>query len=233
MSDFSLSASRVKSLTECKRKFYHQYIIKDLPFEGNAFTDLGTAIHDVLENWRHDPSLSKADLIGDFTQRFKPTSNFSWLVNDGYKIISNVSPKKVFLGKLVGTEVGFEETYDDDLFVRGFIDKVEEVNGEIVITDYKTNRKIEPNLYHHQIAVYDLAASRLYPDMPKRYELYYVRHDKVVPIRIRKDFHKETEKSLHNVRQYVEDNKENPLVWDKLKKRSYICKYCPLADKCW
>jgi RecB family exonuclease len=230
-----LSASRLKLLSECKKKFYHQYILKDLPYVSSPFAEMGTAAHEALELYRkHYPEMSRKELVQVFKAKFNPDPDFGWLVSQGSRMLYKLDLNKVVLGELVDVEYPFEIDIDG-LTVKGVIDKIEYIaeTDTLVVTDYKTNKAIEPDKYFTQIAVYDMVMENIFPDSKKEYELFYLRHNKVIPFKFSDGFHKQTQEAAHNVATYVVENENDSGAWTKMEKQDPMCKYCPLAQSCW
>jgi CRISPR/Cas system-associated exonuclease Cas4 (RecB family) len=227
-----ISASRIKTLTECKKMFYHKYVLEDLVDEDSPFAQLGTAIHKVLEIYRPNPTMPKKSMIGIFHKEFNPPPRYDWLKKDGYRMIWKMDMSKIVLGELLSVELEFEEEIDGVVY-RGIIDKVERVDDEIVVTDYKTNKEAKPEIYYPQLAIYDLVVSKLYPGFKRRHELLYLRHNKSIPIVFPEQQILETKEVTQNVNSFVLENANDPSAWPRLDKKEKCCAYCPLAKSCW
>jgi ATP-dependent helicase/nuclease subunit B len=226
------SASRLKTLSECKKRFYHQYIVKDLPEETSPFAQMGDAIHKVLEVWRKNPEMSRKQLVGMYAGLFKPDKEWDWLRRQGFHLIWKLDQKRIFLGELVGCEIEFE-TEINGINFKGIIDKVEKVDDIYIVTDYKTNKSIEPELYYHQLGVYDIAMEHMYPSTNRRYELFYLRHNKVVPLTFNDGFHEKMHEKIASTYTTIMENAGDVSFWPQLEKRAPACSYCPLSKACW
>lgn len=226
-----ISASRIKLLLECKKKFYHRYVTGKLEDESGPHAQLGTAIHKVLEIYRENPSLTKQQLIGILNKNFDAKAE-QFLFKEGCRMIWKLDPRQIFLGELVGVEKEFEEVIEG-IPVRGIIDKIEKVGDEFVVTDYKTNKKVEPTDYHHQLALYDVVMEKLYPGTQRRYELFYVRHGQSVEMKFSPEQAEQMIGSVTRIMHYVKENAENPAEFPKLPNRAPMCRYCPLQNSCW
>lgn len=228
-----LSASRIKVLDDCKLLFYRKYIVKDLPEDlGSPFADMGKAVHKALEVYRQNPAITRKELIAIFDADFKPTKSHEFLIKEGRSVLYRLDFNKVVIGELISVEFTFEEKFGNVL-IRGVVDKMEYVDDTIVITDYKTNKEIEPEHYLHQLAIYDLAMERLYPGIKRKFELFYVRHNKVVPFEFLPDYWKKTDIAVTRTIQMITENQDNPSKWPKLKEKKPVCSYCPLIKQCW
>ena len=208
----SLSASRIKILDDCKKLFYRKYITKNLPEEETSpFAELGGAVHKVLEIYRENLDMSRRDMVAILNKEFNPSHQFGFLKKQGYQILYKLDLKKVVLGELVAVELDFKDEFGG-VTMRGIVDKVELVDGTLVITDYKTNKVPEPDQYVHQLAIYDMAMNRIYPDVPKKYELFYVRHNKVYDFSFPDDYPERVERAIENTAKTITENETNSMA---------------------
>ena len=229
----SLSASRLKLLSECKKQFYHRYIAEDLEYVESPFAEMGKAVHYALELYRkHYPNMTRNQMVNVYNRTFEPSKEFSWLKKQGFGVLWKLDLNKVVLGELVDVEFQFEFNLEG-ILIKGVIDKLELVDNTLIITDYKTNKLIEPEKYFIQLAIYDLAVRKFFPEAKRSYELFYVRHNKVIPFNFTEDFYKKTEETAHNAMRYISENKDDPSVWIKMNKKESMCNYCPLINSCW
>ncbi len=189
-----LSASMMKTWLQCKRKFYCNYVLKEYNPPQEHFT-LGLAVHSVLEevnkSIKKNPRSLNAFEIEDYIQLFRDTAAKNFVLNTslfevGEEILRSelIKPNKE---ELLGIEMEFDLTTPEGVRIYGFMDKVVKIDDTTVkIIDYKTSQNpmsYEDARTDEQIAMYDLAVSMLYPDIPKRIvELHYVRTDDRVSI---------------------------------------------------
>lgn len=234
--DWSWSASRIKTLNTCKRQFYHTYITESIRDEEDGpFAILGTAIHTALEAYRLNPKMPKQSkkgpsIIGEFDKAFT-LGRKHFLYMEGIKILQQLDYSKVIVGELIGVE----EKFDTEIFgyrVRGMIDKIERVDDTIVVTDYKTNKSIEPETYITQLAIYDEIIKQRYPNLQRKHELFYVRHNRVLPFQFKEE-NDALRQILETSANIVESCGDDESKWPQLKKKAPLCNYCPLKDTCW
>lgn len=227
-----ISASKIKTLQDCKKLFYHTYIAKDLPeTEDGIYAQLGSGLHKVLEVWRHDPSLTRREMVGIFRENFPPGKDH-YLFKEACGMIYDLDLKKIKRGDLIATEKEFE-TEISGVKVKGVIDKLEKVGNKILVTDYKTNKQIEPAEYIHQLAIYDAIVEQWYPDIEREHELLYLRHNKSVAFTFTDIGRQNLVGILNTVNEMVDKNAENKLAWPKINTKAKQCSYCPFAKECW
>ena len=189
-----LSASRIKTLQTCSWTYYANYVLK-LPQKNNSGAMRGTIAHlvfEVLSNPRHEKYVKKIIKAGtckkvksvwklifknakkmslDLDEIVKPIKKEGDMTN--LKCIDTmiqVGLKYDFINeqKLIGSEWAFDITNESPKYrILGFVDRLVEDNGTLVIRDYKSSKKtfsgeeLESNL---QSMMYSLAARNKYPD---------------------------------------------------------------------
>lgn len=229
------SASRIKALSECKHFFYRKYVIKDLlnvPENNSPYALLGKALHKTLEEWRKNPTMDKRFMINVFLNNF-PLGKNHFLFKEGYSIICGLELKYIKRGKLVATEFDFE-TNIDGIVYKGVIDKIEKIDeNKLLITDYKSNKTINPEEYIHQLAIYDMALEDKFPGLIREHELYYLRFNKSIPFNFTNKSHEKIKKMFQTIDKYVSEYHDKPEKWPKLATKENICLYCPLNNECW
>ena len=225
------SASRIKSISDCKKYFYHRYVLKDMKDESNPYAKLGTALHSVLEEWRPEPTADVKTLVASYKKHMDKDN--AWVYSDGRRILMNLNLNKLICGELVGVELAFEETIEGFPIV-GVIDKVEKLeDGTLLVTDYKSNQKMETVEYLPQLAVYDLAMEHLYPGSKRIMSLFYLRYNKEFRFSFTEETRKRILKSFESTRVAVFEKHDDPTFWEKMPSKGKNCSYCPLQKECW
>ena len=226
------SASRIKSLSDCKKYFYHRYVKKDLVDESSPYAQLGTALHSVLEVWRPNPTTDMKWMVNEYNKHMSK-KDFPWIYSEGRQILLNLQLKKLIRGELVQVELGFEETIQGYPIV-GYIDKVERLeDGTLLVTDYKSNKKMETIDYLPQLAVYDLAMEHLYPGSKRIMALHYLRYNKEHQFSFTEETRTRILDSFENAKVSVAEHHDNPMFWEKMPKKGKNCSYCPMKKECW
>lgn len=181
--DFSYS--RLDTYMSCPAKYFYSYIQKE-PRQFGPAAALGNIVHAALEN-----SLEANQPIDYRTLKQEYISNIpKWdpdqliprdLIDVGHVIIDefydqnvdahfNIYEKELAFNFIIGS-----------YSINGFIDRVDVVDNQVRITDYKTGKwevaikDVPTNL---QLGIYALAASIIFPDKEIYAELYYLRSGK-------------------------------------------------------
>lgn len=226
------SASRVKTLNDCQKLFYHKYILQDLLDDDGPYAMLGTALHKVLEIWRPNPTLSRREMVGLFNQHF-PLGNKHYLFKEGCSIIYGLETNRLIRGDLVSTEFEFDLTFNGRP-VKGIIDKIERTGeNKLLVTDYKSNKTIVPEEYIHQLAIYDAALEQKFPGTEREHELYFLRFNKSVPFKFTKESWDKVDTIFASIDNLIVENQDKPGNWAQLPTQTKVCSFCPLKSECW
>jgi ATP-dependent helicase/DNAse subunit B len=178
--DFSYS--RIDTYLYCPAKYFYSYITKE-PRTFAPYAVLGNIIHSVLENvLENNKQLDIDELQKEYQSNkeiYDPDSLISNdLIGAGKVMIDeffdlhmekefNIYAKELEFNMIIGS-------YN----IRGYIDRVDIVNDDIHIIDYKSGKKevaakdVPSNL---QLGIYALALSDMFPDKNITASLYYLR----------------------------------------------------------
>lgn len=169
----------------CKAKYFYQYIAKE-PRGFGAAALLGNVVHQVLENALEDGMVVKEELVEAFADEFGDALfelDKDGIITEEMQIVGmhmltefvdrhkgeklTVSHKELAFEIVVGTAL-----------IRGFIDRVDEIDGRVIITDYKSGsyevakKDIPKNL---QLGVYALVAEKMFPGKDIYAQMYYLK----------------------------------------------------------
>ena len=229
-----ISASAVKTYTQCPRKYYFTYINK-LPKKKWPHIELGNFVHDVLESFHN-------------TLRDSPKDPSEWgalLKIICRKEVSNHNLTKeqmgvakemlaTYLSKLredglpnvLFNEKEFVIDLPGNILLRGFIDRVDEDADSVALVDYKSGRS--KYLDEFQLLVYALAMLHERPDLKKIKGSYIVLGEgsKIIPYSFTK---------TDTVRCVTEITKVAGMIrseqsWEPRPTR--LCSYCDFHDAC-
>lgn len=158
----NLSASRINTLNLCAQKHHYAYTLGlEKPGETQAQA-LGTAVHKSIEgfyNGEHNmPHTEGAAYSPEHNVAVDAFGTFSMLRDGGVKVIA--------------TEQAFDVPVEDERItdgwrLRGIIDVVAKIDGQIYVMDHKTTKRkwpIEKTSLSLQPRLYELAVQELYPD---------------------------------------------------------------------
>lgn len=226
------SASRLKTLAECKKYFHAKYIARSIQEEEDSpYAILGSALHEALEEWRKNPTTRK-DLIALYDKKFTLGRKHRLYI-EGIVICQELNLKDIVRGTLIETEKEFEFEWEGHK-IKAVIDKIEQLeDGTYLVTDYKSNKDINAEEYIHQLALYDVAMEVHYPNSERLYELYYLRHSKSVPFKFSDSNFTTMNDMLTKTENLINENADNLSAWPKLSKEMPKCKYCVLSPTCW
>ena len=144
-----------------------------------------------MEKWAGETNREKKiakirELCADMARRFEDSALYKEAFASPWKK-SEYSFRSVVEKSFVATE-SEGETYADELIVNGQIDLVyqnaDDSKYKFTIVDYKTNQKIEPEIYYAQLACYRKAVSQMLAcaESEIRCVLYYLRFAEEVDI---------------------------------------------------
>lgn len=169
-----LSASAVKTYEQCPKKYFYTYIEKVKRKEWDHF-DLGNLCHKALEIFHKvymEEGTNKGSLAKLMGRSFK-------LAREEYSHVDDImlaEAKELCAGYLQrmktdgmplvkGVETSFNFNINENIKVRGFIDRVDYMkDGRFHIVDYKTTKSVK-YLDEFQLLVYGLWLKDKYPDV--------------------------------------------------------------------
>jgi len=236
--ELRLSASSLKTYTECPMKFKFEKILQ-VPTPPTTYFDIGTTIHSVIEHLTKMEMekmpvtldlgleiLSKEWISTTFdseTQANQEKNKAKKIIDAYFKWRNNNQ------NSVIGAEERFELDIGGIQFT-GFIDRIEKRNdGEIEVIDFKTGgvyetkNSIRENI---QLNMYALAVEAKYGKLPKNASLYYLKHDKQIQYEI------DTEQ-ISKMKTYFEETVKS-ILEEKFKATPShdSCRICPFQSIC-
>lgn len=244
-----LSATRIKTYLQCPRQFRFHYV-DEIPTMLTGALAFGQVIHQVLHNlqmWRltHGEPLSAQVAMYDFTRLweeiesvekplFKTETEFTEyeelasLILSGYVEAHRELPPPILL------EYPFEIPLQDDMtgrkyLLRGIIDRVDQVDGGLVIVDYKTSkRKPSPRQLSEdlQLTIYAFAANHLFEQKVTRIVYYHLRDQTELEVSRSDEALKVLlSETLPTVADNIAEERYEP-------KPGYYCRFCDYRELC-
>lgn len=135
----------------------------------------------VNDGWNEKTEKDKEEIIGLDAIMLLFFSD--WL-NDGYNekielFFNDVLPERMedMSWNIIGAEVHFEFVYDDRCIIHGFIDRIDEKDGNLKVVDYKSSKKIFPDTKIKtplQMVIYDLACLYMFEILPDQHEYDFI-----------------------------------------------------------
>jgi len=151
-----LSFSQLHQFEVCPVRYRFQYVwhVPAPPDEllhraaGRGASELGAAVHQALDAWH----TAGGDLLAHYEG---PEA--------GREVLRAYLAHPLAGARTLGAEVEFNLRLGDGVRVKGFVDRVAELDGRTVLIDYKTNARLDDRLleaYSTQLRLYGLAARR-------------------------------------------------------------------------
>lgn len=125
-----------------------------------------------------------------------------------------------------------EQLYESEKYgVKGFIDAIENRNGDIYLMDYKTSSRFEMNDHMLQLGIYGLLYFENHGIMPKKVGVYFLKEkEKLKTVNL--ELIEMAKKEISEVAEKVKSKE----IHDYCKKVSGLCKYrtgqCEYYDIC-
>jgi RecB family exonuclease len=238
------SVSQLQTYESCPKKYMYNYIYK-IPSRPRHYFDFGTSVHEALEFLSADFDkklpIEKLYTIGVkyltdgwISKGYDDAKQEKEYFQKGLNIIKEFIIKETELRTQNRQTIGLELKFFLDFEGRtlmGYIDRIDKVDGEIEILDYKTSKSmsresdLEKNM---QLLVYSLA-SEAHADIkkfPTSVGLWYVLHDKIVKISPKKEHTIEIKKRVIEQIKKIENKKFNP------EPTKFGCTYCDFNQIC-
>ncbi|MDZ7675880.1 MAG: PD-(D/E)XK nuclease family protein [Acidimicrobiales bacterium] len=242
----SLSPSKLSSFTSCALAFRFASIDR-LPEAPTVATSRGTLVHAALEHlftlpahervpdvadhcvevalaaYRDDPEWAGLGLDGDAEVQ---------VVDEARRLVANYfrleDPRAVVP---MGVELKLEVELGD-LRLRGIIDRLDLVDGELVVTDYKTGRS--PSDVHARsrmegVHVYSLMCERFFGRRPVRVQLLHLAE----PVAVMAEPSEQSTRALERKLGAVWSAVETACARDDFRPRpSALCDWCSFRAWC-
>jgi len=255
------SPSSIKVYKQCPRKYYYQYIrkLETLPnihtVRGNVAHEVLEHFFDVDDNFLESSDVEQQlklrtqNLLVEKWQEYQPEFailNLSkdqvflyfdetmmmlinWVENFIKKARALNQDFKTSFKKL--TPLREQEFISLNHYVKGFIDAIEEIEGEIRVMDYKTSSSFDVSEHKLQLAIYSLLYQEKHNRMPDKAGVYYLKGGEV--------FIDVDEKLLEMAKKEIElihQNTTSDKMDDYPKHITHLCKWstgqCDFYDVC-
>lgn len=146
------------------------------------------------------------------------------IIKEFYSKYKNDWPNTVYLEKSFNKKIN----HDNDVYtIRGFIDRIDNNNGELKIVDYKTGKPKEKLTFEEkeQLLLYQLAARDLYREKVASVAFYYLENNSEIEFL-------GTEEELAKMEEKVISTIEAIKKGDFTPKPSPLCNYCDFNSIC-
>ena len=122
-----------------------------------------------------------------------------------------------------------EEYRHEELQVRGFIDAIHEIDGEVHIRDYKTSKHpVITEEYQLQLALYALMYERKHGIKPTSLGIFFLKHGETL-MELNDELLRRTTLDVR----WVHERTQTDDLTEYPKRASPLCNYCDFYEQCW
>lgn len=226
-----LSVSSIKTYEQCPRKWYFTYVLRQ-PRKEWPHLELGKFVHDVLEKFHNRASDDPEEWPGLMAEICNSSvSEFN--LSPEHRVLSQemlatylAVLKEHGMPNVMANEQDFYIHLEDDLVIRGYIDRIDRSDKGYIVQDYKAGKSAY--LDEFQLLVYGLYLLEQDPNLEKYKGAYIMLKEgsKEIPYTFtRTDLDRVVQK-IRNIAKEIRADK----TWDP--RPSFLCNYCDFEDIC-
>lgn len=241
--ELAWSASRLKKYLLCPRQYRYAY--RDLnPGVPTAPLVLGKTLHEVICSL-HEWQMVEGELPGlkimlewfdgawsDALEQERPlfregAPDAEACRISGREMLRLYHEQQAEAPPPLLVELAFEIHFEDFILC-GIVDRVDEGEGGLVVTDYESGRKMTQEQVKNdwQLSIYAYALGRIFEEPVERVQLRYLKDGSLrTSVRGPEDFRQLTEEVLPYVTQQVERGEFHP-------RPGYWCRWCDYRELC-
>ena len=231
-----LSASSIETYISCPLKYRLTHVDRIPGSQNQPQLVFGNIIHQVLDQFHKDPSLTTEDDLLSLLDTFWMSDWFTGSQSCEKKYYkegqNSLHRYWDFLTQnppvIIGTEKEFQFTIED-ITIRGKIDRIDQGKSGLQVLDYKTSKKPQPAKKSLQLAIYSLYLSLTSEEdlqgLPEWAGLYFLREPED-PLKV----HTFTEEELSNTQNDIIE------VASKIRQKEFApckgfhCSWCDYKD---
>lgn len=237
------SASRLKKYLLCPRQYRYAYVDM-VPSVPTAPLVLGKTLHDVicsLHEWQmvegELPSIEMvlewfdgawSDALANERPLFREGApDAGGCRTSGREMLRLYHAQQAEAAPPLLVELAFEIHFPDFILC-GIVDRVDEGEGGLVVTDYKSGRKmtLEQMESDWQLGIYAYAVHRIFEEPVEAVQLRYLKDGSTqASVRGEEDFRQLTQEVLPHVTLKVERGEFEP-------RPGYWCRWCDFRELC-
>lgn len=239
-----LSNYQIDDYLTCPFKYKLVHVFK-MPIRSKPNVMIGSAMHAVSAEFfiarREGRKVTKDDLKKIFDAMWKPAGfltqqeaikNYEAAAEAIERFYDKESQNNI-IPKYI--EKDFEFKLNDKLGVRGRWDRIDEIDGKIIIVDYKTSdvrdeekaeTKIKSQDIQRQLKLYCLAYEKMFGKIPEEAGLYFFKSSMLVTKTFKEKTIREYEEKIHEVAGHImnEEFEATPAA--------FTCRYCAFFNIC-
>lgn len=236
----NFSFSQIDTYKTCPLRYKYQYVLK-VPTPPSAVLSFGETIHNALQEFYQLFKLGENPNFETLLQIYQRSWNPIGYSTKSYEKSMKEEGERIlkdFFDKyhtkdlqIIDLEKWFKIKIEDDIFIRGKIDRVDKKNGQIEIIDYKTGKKPTDKRLKEslQLSLYALAATD-----PGWYNkeidhvtltFYFLQEGEKVSSRRKREDLAEVKKEVKQVAEKIRQGKFEPHF-------GFWCDFCPFKINC-
>ena len=233
----TLSASQIDCYETCPYRYQFQYIYR-VPVPQHHSLTFGITVHAVFRELGRLTSSGKKATIDDAQNFYEKFWNSEGFESQRHELDQKEKGKMLLEAYLVAhpiilntAPVYFEEDFRlrvDDVVVNGRIDRVDKIDGMVLVTDFKTGSARDQKYANDdlQLSIYALAMNEVFKMHADRLMLSYLdgpvdRHTTRTPEKLEKT----KDRILGTMKGIKEQN-------FKAKPGPMVCQFCPFSTIC-
>jgi CRISPR/Cas system-associated exonuclease Cas4 (RecB family) len=252
------SPSSINTFNQCPRKYFYRYILKlptktsiqlirgkiahsvlEDFFDANvsnltnetAEPYLRQSLQDLLMNhWQKQESEIQEFNLNPDQEKFYFAETMMMLLNWFQQFMTKVEQHQGTFQEVFKklTPIREQRYVSEEHYVQGFIDAIEDIDGRVHVTDYKTstNLKISDD-YRLQLGIYALLYNEKHGRLPNQTSVYFLRH-KPKYVAVDDDLLESVAKSI----EFVHTNTKSDNIDDYPLKPNNLCKWCDFHTIC-
>jgi ATP-dependent helicase/DNAse subunit B len=220
-----LSASRLKTFTECELKHHYNYVVK-LPRETNDGAMVGSVVHQIYEDMYNQNCFPKySHLIANACKKYDLSRKT--LIRKVIEMCESLKKMGYWdtIDRFHGAEVVVDMLLNDcETRIFGYIDRLDIIGSHATVIDIKTQKvkfskkELDENL---QGKIYTLAIKRMFPHLKSiDVEFWQAKHNLIQKCNFF-DEADEVEKMLIDAKFEIE------ACNDPQPKKNQYCRWCP------
>jgi putative RecB family exonuclease len=201
---------------------------------GDTFTNLQFHVLSILkERWvEHDDEVQSLGLTADEINFYREETRMmimNWLNDFWRKTQAEMSKGLSFTDAFKKLTPRREEEYRNEEYkIRGYIDAIHEIDGEVHIRDYKTSKHpVISEDYKLQLAMYALMYKHTHGKMPTSVGIFFLKHGEQL-MQVNDELLKHADVEIR----WVHERTQTDDIADYQKKLGPLCNYCDFYEQC-
>jgi len=230
-----LSYSRISTFDQCQGQYHAVYDldIKEKPEDIHPVTLMGRAGHKMFQVATNAMRSGRREPLWDPMTCMEAACRQNAVAEDLKPLLADLTQAAKDWGyfrhieRIVGCEVPFHLEVADDIWIKGFIDRLDLWKDQADIVDLKFGKWLPAEFDGWQARIYNVAVRRLFPQVTGKVQVsfWYLRH------RVERVYLTASDAEQDEVR-LVEKAREILAIENPTFSVSALCPWCPYKDEC-